>query len=160
MAKRQRGKIPPEIGEGKRGEEGYLGYLLHQAANAYRSRAARALSDLGITPPQFAVLTMLAAYPGQSGADIARLALVTPQTVSVIVANLERRGAIKRRAHPVHGRIQNLDLTESGRALLAAARERMRELERELTAGITSEEEQIVRRWLVGTAVADVDPKR
>jgi DNA-binding MarR family transcriptional regulator len=82
---------------------------------------------------------MLAAYPGQSGADIARLALLTPQTVSVI---------------------QNLDLTESGRALLAAARERMRELERELTAGITSEEEQVVRRWLVGTAVADVDTGR
>ena len=28
MIKVQRGKDPPEIGEAKRGEEGYLGYLL------------------------------------------------------------------------------------------------------------------------------------
>ena len=28
----------PQPGEGKRGEEGYLGYLLRQASNAYRAR--------------------------------------------------------------------------------------------------------------------------
>ena len=160
MVKRQTGRFPPEIGEGKRGEEGYLGYLLNQAAHVYRIRADRALSDLGITSPQYTVLTMLSAYPGCSGAEIARLAMLTPQTISVIVANLEKGGALKRLPHPVHGRIQNLDLTESGRALLAVARERMRELERELTAGITAKEESSVRRWLVATAVAGANLDR
>jgi DNA-binding MarR family transcriptional regulator len=160
MIKRQGGADPPRIGEGKRGVEGYLGHLLRQAANGYRNRADRALSDLGITPPQFSVLTMLAAYPGQSGADIARLALLTPQTVSVIIANLEKSGAIERRPHPVHGRILNVDLTASGRALLAAARRRMLELERELTAGVSAADEYIVRRWLVATAVADMTSGR
>jgi DNA-binding MarR family transcriptional regulator len=36
-------------------------------------------------------LTMLAAYPGHSNADLARVAVLTPQTMSLIVANLERR---------------------------------------------------------------------
>ena len=47
----------------------------------------------GMTLPQFSVLTMLAAYPGASGAALARLellTLLTPQTMSVIVANLEK----------------------------------------------------------------------
>jgi DNA-binding MarR family transcriptional regulator len=87
----------PRTGEGKRGEEGHIGYLLRQAGAANRLRMERALADLGVTPPQFMVLTMLVAYPGLSNADVARLALLTPQTVSVIVANLLRSGAIARR---------------------------------------------------------------
>lgn len=160
MVNGQKAKDIPRIGEGKRGVEGYLGYLLRQAAHIQHNRADRALSDLRITPPQFLVLTMLAAYPNRSGADIARVALLTPQTVSVIVANLEKRGAIKRRPHPVHGRIQNLTLTDSGQALLKEARKRMRALERELTAGMTAEEEQLVRRWLVSAALANTGPDR
>ncbi len=142
----------PEPGEGKRGEEGYLGYLLRQAAAAHRHRMEKALADLSITPPQFAVLTMLRAYPGHSNADLARLALLTPQTVILIVANLERAGFIWRRRHEVHGRIQHLELTESGAALLGEATARARELERDLAAGLEPAEEGAIRRWLASAA--------
>ena len=143
---------PPKVGEGKRGEEGHLGYLLRQAAGAYRQRMDRALADLHVTPPQFAVLTMLATYPGYSNADLARLALLTPQTVSVIVANLERMGAIERRPHAVSQRIVQLGLTKAGHALLARCRAYVDVVERDLGAGLTSAEDRVVRRWLVGTA--------
>lgn len=76
----ERGKLP-KAGEGKRDEGGYLGYLLRQAFSAYQNRVERALADIGVTPPQFSVLTMLA-----------RMALLTPQTVNVIVANLKKAG--------------------------------------------------------------------
>ncbi len=92
-------------GQGKRGEKGYLAYLLRQAQAATRLTLERALADLGVTPPQFAVLTMLKAYPGLSGADLARVALLTPQTVGVIIRNLERDGAIRKKPHPMHGRV-------------------------------------------------------
>jgi len=49
----------PAPGEGKRGEQGYLGYLLRQAHAAVRLTMERTLADLGVTSPQFAVLTML-----------------------------------------------------------------------------------------------------
>lgn len=148
---------PPSIpapGEGKRGEDGYMGYLLRQAAGAHRLRLERALADLGVTQPQFAVLTMLAAYPGLSNADVARLALLTPQTVSVIVANLERAGSLGRKPHAVHGRIQHLDLSDSGTALLKTCRERVHALEKELARDLSGEEERTVRRWLVAVATA------
>ena len=78
----------------------------------------RALADLGVTPPQFVVLTMLRAYPGLSGADLARVALLTPQTVGVIIRNLERDGAIKKTPHPIHGRVLQWTVTRRGAALL------------------------------------------
>lgn len=144
----------PKPGEGKRGEKGYIGYLLRQAAGAYRHRVELALADLDVTPPQFSVLTMLAAYPGHSNADLARLALLTPQTVSVIIANLERAGSIVRRPHAIHGRIQHLDLSESGRALLATCRARVHAIEHELIDDLAPDEEQTIRRWLVHVATA------
>ncbi|MHB8414990.1 MAG: MarR family winged helix-turn-helix transcriptional regulator [Acidiferrobacteraceae bacterium] len=153
MRKSQRPLSVPRAGEGKRGEGGYLGYLLRQASAAYRLKMERALSDPGATPPQFSVLTMLVAYPGISNADLARLSLLTPQTVSVIVANLERAGALTRRPHDRHGRIQHLDVTDTGRELLARCRERAQGIERWLRSGLSPEEEQIIRRWLVRVAI-------
>ncbi|WP_439894089.1 MarR family winged helix-turn-helix transcriptional regulator (plasmid) [Ralstonia sp. 25C] len=149
--------VIPQPGQGKRGEEGYLGYLLRQASAAHRLRMERAMADVGVTLPQFLVLTMIRAYPGLSNADLARLTLLTPQTVSVIVANLERNGAIARRPHAVHGRIQHIDVTPEGAALLAACRKRSGGIERDLLEGFTPDEEQVVRRWLVRVALLGDD---
>lgn len=142
----------PAPGEGKRGEEGYLGYLLRQAHAAVRLTMERTLADLGVTSPQFAVLTMLNAYPGLSGADVARLTFLTPQTVGVIIRNLARDGAILMTRHPVHGRIQQWTLTPRGATLLKACRERVIELEKRLAKGLDAKEETTVRRWLAGIA--------
>ncbi len=143
----------PEPGQGKRGEEGHIGYLLRQAAAAHRHRMEKALATFGITPPQFVVLMMLNAYPGRSNADLARVALLTPQTVSVIVANLERSGLIGRRPHAVHGRIRHIDLTEKGVALLEDASATVERVDDGLLAGLMPAEEEIVRRWLVFAAI-------
>jgi DNA-binding MarR family transcriptional regulator len=144
---------PPAPGQGKRGEQGYYGYLLRQAAAAARLTLERALADLGATPPQFLVLTMLKAYPGLSGADLARVALLTPQTVGVIIRNLERDGAIKMTPHPLHGRVLQWTLTRHGLALLEKCRKHAMALERRLGAGLNPAAQATVRRWLARIAV-------
>ncbi len=144
---------PPPPGEGKRGERGYLAYLLRQAQAAARLALERALADIGVTVPQFVVLTMLEAYPGLSGADLARVALLTPQTVGVIIRNLERDGAIRKTPHPVHGRVLQWTLTPRGLRLLEDCRKHAIALERRLTAGLTARDDAVVRRWLSGIAV-------
>jgi DNA-binding MarR family transcriptional regulator len=143
---------PPLPGEGKRGEDGYTGYLLRQAQGAARLTLERALSELGVTPPQFLVLTMLKAYPGLSGADVARVALLTPQTVGVIIRNLERDGAILKTPHPVHGRVLQWTLTPRGLDLLQRCRRHAQALERRLAAGMTEKELATIRRWLAKIA--------
>jgi DNA-binding MarR family transcriptional regulator len=146
------GLQPPLPGEGKRGEQGYFGYLLRQASAASRLTLERALAELGATPPQFVVLTMLKAYPGLSGADLARVALLTPQTVGVIIRNLERDGAIKMTPHPVHGRVLQWTLTKRGLTLLEKCRKHAMALERRLAAGLSPQAQATVRRWLAKIA--------
>lgn len=148
----------PGTGEGRRGEDGYLGYLLRQAANAHRLRMDRALADLRVTTPQFAVLTMLGAYPGRSNADIARLALLTPQTTNQIVSNLERAGLIQRRPHPGHGRILQVELAPAAIELLESCKARVQKIEAEMLTGLPAGEQAIVRRWLVAVAVPGSSP--
>jgi DNA-binding MarR family transcriptional regulator len=102
-------------------------------------------------------MTMIGAYPGLSNADLARLSVLTPQTVSVIVANLLRADIVTRHQHAVHGRIQQLELTETGKTMLAHCRERVAVIERRLTADLSSSDEEVVRRWLVAVALTGDD---
>jgi DNA-binding MarR family transcriptional regulator len=142
----------PRPGEAKRGPQGYLGYLLRQANTAFRGAMDRALAELGVTTPQFAVLTMVVAYPGLSGADLARLTALTPQTINVIVRNLARDGAIAKTAHATHGRILRLHATAKGTALLKRCRGRVQEVEKGVAALLGRDEERAVRRWLSAVA--------
>src|SRR5438270_493087 len=80
----------------------------------------------------------------------ARLTFLTPQTVGVIIRNLERDGAILMTPHPVHGRIQQWTLTPRGATLLKACRDRVLELEKRLVTGLDGKAEVTVRRWLAG----------
>ncbi len=143
---------PPPPGQGKRGEQGYLAYLLRQAQAAARLAMERALADLGVTPPQFVVMTMLRAYPGLSGADLARVALLTPQTVGVIIRNLERDGAIRKTRHPIHGRVLQWTLTRRGETRLDKCRRRALAIERRLMAGLPQQAQATIRRWLAKIA--------
>jgi DNA-binding MarR family transcriptional regulator len=142
------GVRPPPPGRGKRGEKGHLAYLLRQAQAATRLTLERALAELNVTPPQFIVLTMLRAYPGLSGADLARVALLTPQTVGVIIRNLERSGSVRKTPHPVHGRVLQWTLTRRGRTLLDKCRRHVNAVERRLMAGLNSRAQATIRRWL------------
>jgi DNA-binding MarR family transcriptional regulator len=142
----------PEVGEGRRGTGGHIGYLLRQAGTAFRTRLDEGLAAQNLTSPQFVALTMISAYPGLSSADLARLSLLTPQTITVIITNLKRASLVELAPHPTHGRIQQLKLTEAGAALLAECRPLVDRLEARLTEGFSDEEMMAVRRWLVAAA--------
>lgn len=66
--------------------------------------------------PAAAALAFLEETPGLSGAQLARWAMVTPQTMNQILAGLERDGLIRREPDPEHGRILRTFLTARGEA--------------------------------------------
>ena len=74
-----------------------------------------------LTVTQFAVLTALEEEPGLSNADLARRAFVTPQSMHVVLQELESRQLLVRRAHPQHHRVLQAELTEGGRRTLQEA---------------------------------------
>ncbi|MEH6661957.1 MAG: MarR family transcriptional regulator [Parasphingorhabdus sp.] len=142
----------PAVGEGKRGTDGHIAYLLRQASAAVRQRLEQGFAAHNITLPQFTLLTMLKAYPGLSGAELARLAMLTPQTVNVITANLLKRGAIARVRSGEDKRIFVLSLTGQGARDLAACRSIADGVEQQLLAGTSAADEAAIRRWLVSVA--------
>jgi DNA-binding MarR family transcriptional regulator len=146
----------PRPGEGKRGEAGYIGYLIRQAHNHTRLSLERTLEDLEVTSPQFLVMTMVNAYPGVSSADVARLTMLTPQTISLIVANLERGGRLVREVSPEHARVQRMSLTPEGAALLAECRKRTARIEQKLATSMPPDLEPAIRRWLADVATLDL----
>ncbi|MBP6346633.1 MarR family winged helix-turn-helix transcriptional regulator [Neisseriaceae bacterium CLB008] len=127
---------------------GPLGYLLRQAANVYRTRMESALQEMDVTGPQFTILTIIAESPGCSNADVARLALLTPQTVSLIVAKLVDLGLIEKQGHPIYKRVQVLTITAQGLRVLDQCAVKVAALEASLSAGFSAEEAAVIRRWI------------
>ena len=70
---------------------------------------------------RYAALSALGAAPGPSGAELARRSFVRPQTMNVILTNLETAGLVVRRPHPKHGRVLQTYLTEMGEDSVAKA---------------------------------------
>ena len=159
MSKDMRAGLPrlPLVGEGKRGPEGYLTYLLRQANAAVRLALDRALAKEGMTFPQQSALTIIRAYEAISAADLARLTMLTPQTVNGIVRALELRGAIAKEPDRVNRRILRLIITEEGRALNRRCRALTAPIEATLQARMGASVEGAIRRWLVDVAEAFPD---
>ena len=142
----------PAPGEAKRGSDGYLTYLLRQASAAVRLAMERELADLAVTPPQFSALTMLIAYGELSNAELARLTLQTPQTVNVIIGNLERRGMVVKRPDDSNGRILRLVITPDGKRLAEKCKVRADRIEALLQTRLKPTTERAVREWLAALA--------
>jgi len=143
----------PAPGEAKRGARGHISYLLRQAQGIVRHALDGALAEAGLTTPQFLVLNLLDAYPGASGADIARIAQLTPQTVNLIVRKLERDRLIARQAHESHGRILRMGLTAAGRKRLERCKHLADGVERRILRLMDARTERALRHWLSELAV-------
>lgn len=81
-----------------------------------------------------------------------------PQAMNGVPATLEREALTKRRPHPPHGRIPQVELTDEGRRRLEAAIPEVRALEQSIDAGFTADEMAIVKPWLVKSALLTERP--
>jgi DNA-binding MarR family transcriptional regulator len=98
-----------------------LGLTIKRAEQVLIRAKTRALEPVGLTVPQYAALLSLGEEPGLSGAELARRCLVTPQTMTTVLKNLEAKALVERRPHPSIGHVHQTFLTRSGRRLLHRA---------------------------------------
>ena len=99
-----------------------IGSALHRAENALRGATGGLLRELGLTVTQHAVLAAVHRAPGGlSGAQLARLCQVTPQTMATVLATLETRELLGREPSGVHRRVLIARLTRTGRDMLRRA---------------------------------------
>ncbi|WP_286158394.1 MarR family transcriptional regulator [Streptomyces sp. CB03911] len=125
-----------------------LGAAVKRAEHALMAEKSRVLRPFELTVPQYAALLALSLTPEISGARLARLCLVTPQSMTTVLKTLETRGLIERRPSPDHAQVLITRLSPEGAALLARADAAAAAVERRLADSYTPEERETLRRLL------------
>ncbi len=129
-----------------------VGYALKRAQHALRTRMDQALRPLGLTVPQYAVLSAIELDSGISNAALARSAFVTAQTMQGVVANLERAGLLKRTGDPAHGRILRGELTRKGAKKLQEAHTHVSKIEAIMVSSLSPDEIESLATRLIAFA--------
>ncbi|WP_327253774.1 MarR family winged helix-turn-helix transcriptional regulator [Streptomyces sp. NBC_01244] len=124
-----------------------LGHHLKRVEQELIAAKHTSLRPFKLNVPQYSVLLALSQEPGLSGAVLARRCMVTPQTMSSVLATLEGRSLVERKPHPVHSHILEARLTRTGQTLLSKADESVVEVELLLTEEFSTEEaEELIGR--------------
>ena len=123
-------------------------YQLRQLQQALRAAVDEALKEIGLTATQYAILTALEIMPHSSGAAIARAGAVTAQSVNEVIQGLVKAQLVTRQAHPQHGRIVLLTLTEEGYSRLRQAHLYVEAVEAQMLDGLDKTQQAQFLSWL------------
>ena len=103
----------------------------------YRALLEDALGGSGLTLPQMKLLHAVKEQGSVSGAMIARICQVTPQTLQAMLTRAEREGWITRDISAVNRRILTASLTRKGEAALATGMAAAAEIEEKIWSGVS-----------------------
>jgi DNA-binding MarR family transcriptional regulator len=112
-------------------------YVIGRVGQGVRRELGARLAPLALSVPDVTTLSVLRSRSGLSNAQLARRALITPQSMLEVLASLERRGLVLRRADRANARIMRAELTASGRRMLERADPVVAALEDELLAAVS-----------------------
>ena len=129
--------------------EQVLGYLLARASDHVGRRWDAALRGHDINPRQFSVLAWLAFAPGLSSAELARRVMITPQSMSEMLATLESLGLVVRTSESTPGKAIALEITALGRRLLDKAMPLVHQANEGSFGHLSSRERQTFRTLLL-----------
>lgn len=139
----------------RRGEEEFaadldarIGSHLKSAEQTLMAAKSDALRKFDLTVAQFAALIALYYVPGQSSAQLARTAAVTPQTMAQVLAKLEQKRLITREPSKLHSKVLVTNLTEAGETLVLEADFETRGIEQRLANAFTEDERTQLRTLL------------
>ncbi len=126
-----------------------LSYVVGRLERVLRRRLATAVEPAGLTLSAYTALSVLQAQGGLSNAQLARRSLVTPQSMSEVLALLSERRYVRRRADPNHGRVIRNELTAAGRRALVRCDRAVDEVERAMLAGLDRSDVKGLRDGLI-----------
>jgi len=95
----------------------------------------------GLTTLQFTTMSVLSRHGAPlSTSQLARRALMTPQSMSEVIHALEHKGLVRRAPHPNHRRTRPATLTAKGRRILAACDAAVADFEAQMLEGFNDTE--------------------
>lgn len=119
-----------------------LGFLVSDVSRLLRRSFDEKARTIGVTRPQWRVLTLLARREGINQGGIAELLEVEPITLSRMIDRLQEAGLVERRADPADRRAWQLFLTDKAAPIIAQLRAYAEELFEEALEGFDKTEEQ------------------
>ncbi|MFE7979014.1 MarR family winged helix-turn-helix transcriptional regulator [Streptomyces shenzhenensis] len=129
-------------------------HVLWRAQNAVHRRVQEALDELGVTVTQLGLAVHLDQLGPLSAADLSRGFHIAPQSVGTALNRLEKVDWVRRRTHPVHGRVVLYELTATGLAGVARGRQVMAATNAGVTADLSVAETaqliELLRKVTVG----------
>jgi len=140
-----------------------LAILLSDTSRLLRRAFDSRARTIGVTRPQWQVLTTLRRHAGVNQGGLADLLEVEPITVCRMVDRLQEAALVERRADPADRRSWRLFLTDRGEALLAELRPFAEELVEDAFEGIPAAEREHLRALLerirVNLAQREAEPQ-
>ncbi len=119
---------------------------LQRAAETNINRTTRLLSDHKLTLSQFAVLEALYHLGQMSQVDLAHKLLKSTGNMTSVLKGMEKRGLIQRERSEVDNRYMEVNLTDSGKQLIANYfPEHVRIIVEEMSALTPDEQEELAR---------------
>jgi len=132
------------------------GFLLSWNGQRIAHKFATALEPLGLRPPHFGVMTLIAAHPGSAQKDLVTRSLIDPSSMVAVIDELEGMGLAERRPHPEDRRKHAVYLTARGRDTLERAQEVAGTMAQGVFAPLDKDELDTLRRLL--RKLAGVEP--
>jgi DNA-binding MarR family transcriptional regulator len=96
-----------------------LGFLIADVARMMRSAFDRRVRRIGLTRPQWQVLSLLHRRPGLSQSELAEMLEVERATAGRMIDRLQQKGWVQRRRDPADRRTWRLHLTAEAEAVQA-----------------------------------------
>ncbi len=132
------------------------GYRVAQVYRLLRHAMDDALREVGLTTPQWAALCCMVQHEEVSGAEMARMHHVTPQTMNTILQNLENNGMIVREPHPRHGTVLRVHLTDEAGERLEDVVRRVEAVQENMLRALSVPEREILME-LLGRCMASLE---
>jgi len=138
-----------------------LAFLLSQVGIHASRRFAEQIAAVGLSPPLFRVLNLVAAAEGESQQAIGAAIEIPASRMVALVDELEQHGLVERRPKPEDRRVRALFLTAKGKRCLDRGRKIAKQHEDELTEGMSTTDrrllismlQQIVDQQAIGKGV-------
>ena len=114
--------------------------LMKRILMGFRARLDDELRPRGVTTAQLQILHAIRSSPGSSGAHLARVCQMTPQSMQALIQKTEKDGWIERRKDGENDRVLVASLTKAGERLMRDAEAVVGRIEKQLWVGVSSGE--------------------
>jgi DNA-binding MarR family transcriptional regulator len=125
-----------------------LGFLLSWNGQRVAHRFAETLEPVGLRPPHFGVMNMIAVEPGSTQQALVDRSMIDPSSMVAVIDELEELGLAERRPHPSDRRKHAVHLTAKGTRTLERVRQLATEMAVDLFERLDSTEQETLRLLL------------